>query len=239
MNWRKILRGPVPVPVGIGILFAAPFVGIALHYLVDTFKDEASSPNPKSLIGNAVVSVPKKLTGFNLTDDTGKRYDAVSLQGAWTFVLLGYTHCPDVCPFTLGNLAVVYRKMVGRMAANALPSILFLSVDPDRDSPEKLLQYVRYFDTSFRAVTGQKSEIDRFVEQVGGFYRLGKKRGDGVYDVSHSAEIFVIDPSGKLFAKLQPPLDPDRTAKIFQSLVAAYESVSKSNYARTLEEKAV
>ena len=232
MNWKKILKGPISLPVALSVLAAAPFVGIALHY----FLADSAGTIPTGAEASAMksrLSTPQKLSKFNLTDDTNQTIDINSFTGKWSFVLLGFTHCPDVCPFALSNLAVVHKKMSETLPSDALPSVLFVSVDPKRDQPQNLNQYVQYFNPNFGAATGSTKEIDRFVTQIGGYYKFGPKRGAGAYEVTHSAEIFVIDPSGRVFAKLNPPLDPNQMTLIFKSLVTAYEAMSKSSYAKT------
>ena len=168
-----------------------------------------------SNIPEELIDKPLTLQPFNLLDGRGEPFDLTSLKGNWSYLILGFTHCPDVCPFVLGNLAVVYQKMAKELSRDRIPQVIFLSVDPGRD--------VQHFNPPFKAATGNKRAIDKFVDQIGGYYKLGAKRGEGEYDVVHSAEIFVIDPSGRVFAKLKPPLEPALAKSAFLSLKAAYE----------------
>lgn len=130
----------------------------------------------------------------------------------WTMLAIGFTHCPDVCPFLLANLAAVEVRMRETLPAKDLPRFAFLSVDPERDSADLLAEYVGYFSDRFVGLTGTRAAIDRFTERAGIFYRIGKKDAGGNYPVNHSGEIFLFDPAGRLFATFEPPLDPDRTS---------------------------
>ena len=226
MNWRRIFKGPIPAPLGLGLLGAAPILGIMLHYL---FLTEKPANQMLSNIPEELIDKPRTLQPFNLLDGRGEPFDLTSLKGNWSYLILGFTHCPDVCPFVLGNLAVVYQKMAKELSRDRIPQVIFLSVDPGRDTPETLKNYVQHFNPAFKAATGNKRAIDKFVDQIGGYYKLGAKRGEGEYDVVHSAEIFVIDPSGRVFAKLKPPLEPALAKSAFLSLKAAYEPNSVSS----------
>jgi protein SCO1/2 len=158
-------------------------------------------------------------------DQDGKTFGPEAFAGRWTFVLLGFTHCADVCPFTLDNLARVRDAMRGTMDADALPGVLFLSVDPKRDSLDTLKAYAANFDPSFKAATAPKERLDPFVAQIGAFYRYVDDHGGDHYHVRHSAEVYVIDPRVRVFAILHPPLDPADTVTRFRALTAHYTSL--------------
>lgn len=99
------------------------------------------------------LSSPTPLPEFTLKDHKGKTFNKKSLINRWTLFTLGYTNCPDICPFTLQNLASVYREMSTLVSPANLPHVVFLAVDPDRDA-EYLAEYVDHFDSSFAGVTG-------------------------------------------------------------------------------------
>ena len=96
--------------------------------------------------------------------------------------------------------------------------MVFVSVDPDRDTPELLKQYVRYFDPSFIGVTGKADEIDKLTGQLGILYGFEDKDAEGNYNVNHSAQFVLIDPQGRLRAVISPPHDPATIASNFQTI---------------------
>lgn len=164
---------------------------------------------------------PDAVPSFELQDHLGQAFTQDRLQGRWSLILLGFTHCPDVCPFVLSNLAEVRSQLGLRVRPDNLPQVVFVAVDPERDRP-LLADYVGYFDPSFVGVTGSVEQLDRFVHGVDGFVRLGKPDADGGYEVQHSASVIVIGPDGRIHAKLSPPLDPGVVAEYLTRKQIAY-----------------
>jgi protein SCO1/2 len=173
-------------------------------------------PGPALGQANGVVlDEPVAIPAFALEDHHGRAFTEAALEGGWTLVMLGFTHCPDVCPFTLTNLEAVVAETSLRVRPDNVPRVVFLSVDPARDR-EGLGTYALHFHPDFLGVTGDRAEIDTVVEATDGFYRFVEK-GES-YDVQHTSAISVIDPEGRLVAKLQPPLDPGPVAEFLARL---------------------
>ncbi|TKB47661.1 SCO family protein [Ferrimonas sediminicola] len=142
----------------------------------------------------------RPLALFELTDDRGRAFNNVSLQGQWTLLFMGYTSCPDVCPGTLARLASAYPQL-----ARSLPlQVVLLSVDPRRDSTERLHQYVTYFNSEFRAVTGTHDQLYALSRSLGLVYAMAESDGADGYSVDHSADIALINPRGELEALFRP-----------------------------------
>jgi protein SCO1/2 len=136
-----------------------------------------------------------------LTADTGRALTAHDLQGRPTLVFFGFTHCPDVCPTTLVKLAEV-KKLA------ALPDlrVLFVSVDPGRDTPAVLALYVHAFDPDFIGATGDAREIERIAQKFGvAVARVDLPGGD--YMMDHSAAVFLLDRRAQIVAVFTPPFD--------------------------------
>ncbi len=184
--------------------------------LAGVFALQRDSGMPDDLRGIAFAN-PAQLQGVALAGAKGAITFPATAQSRWILLALGYTHCPDICPFMLGNLAEVEAELRGRLDSTEMPQFVFLSVDPARDTTALLAEYVAYFSDSFVGLTGPRQAIDRVAKQLGAFYRYGPKDSDGAYGVDHSAEIFLIDPYGRLFGRFQPPLDPQETALKFES----------------------
>lgn len=130
---------------------------------------------------------------FNLTDDTGKLVDASHFAGKINLLYFGYTHCPDVCPLTLTHLHVVLQRL-GAQADRV--HVLFISVDPARDTPALLHQYVNAFDPRVTGLTGTPAQIAAIAKRSRAAFNRDSAKPDGSYDVSHSSGIYVFDPSG-------------------------------------------
>lgn len=130
---------------------------------------------------------------FNLTADNGKPMTAADFRGKYVLMYFGYTHCPDVCPLTLVHLHLV----MGKLGADADKTrILFVSVDPARDTPTVLHQYVNAFDPHITGLTGTPQQIAALAKRYRAAFNLGAKKPDGSYDVSHSSAIYIFDKQG-------------------------------------------
>ncbi len=114
---------------------------------------------------------PVALPGFVLGDERGEDFADTDLQGHWTLMMFGFLSCPDVCPFTLGNLEAAVAEMGMRMRPDNVPQVVFVSVDPGRDA-EAISEYARFFHDDFRSVTGARDQIDLLIEATDSFYRL-------------------------------------------------------------------
>ena len=136
-------------------------------------------------------------------------------------MFFGYTNCPDFCPTTLVTLAAMEKNLRAAGAATR-PQVVFVSVDAKRDTPPQLAKYVPYFDAEFIGVTAaDQSSIEALARQLGVSVAL-TPAADGGYTVDHSAEIFVVDPAGKLAAILTGPFTPAALQADFDRIVAVH-----------------
>ena len=158
---------------------------------------------------------------FTLKTHNGGVFTNADLLDKWTLVLVGFTSCPDVCPYTLGNLEHVLAETASKVRPDNLPEVVFLAVDPARDS-ESLGAYVKHFHPDFKGVTGDKESIDAFVKGLDAFYKLEKPDSHGNYNVVHSADIRIIDPDGRLHATMQTPMNAPKTSDFLQRLQVEY-----------------
>jgi protein SCO1 len=168
-------------------------------------------------MGPARAEEPPLLPDVALTDHHGQPFSPAALRGRWSLLAIGYTSCPDVCPFVLANLEAVLTELSTRMAPERLPRVVFLAADPARDAPV-LPDYMRSFHPDFLGVTGTEAEIDRLVAGVDGTVRREPADAFGHYLVAHSAFVSVIDPEGRVVAKLRPPFEPEPTAATLTGL---------------------
>jgi len=130
---------------------------------------------------------------FQLTDDQGKTVSAADYRGKVVLLYFGYTHCPDVCPLTLAHLHVVMQRL-GKLADGA--RILFVSVDPGRDTPAIMHAYVNAFDPRVVGLTGDPRVIEALVKRYRSAFTREPAGSDGSYEVSHSSAIYIFDRDG-------------------------------------------
>jgi protein SCO1/2 len=129
---------------------------------------------------------------FVLTDSQGRRFDSRSLEGKPHVLFFGFTHCPDVCPNTLARLAK-FRKQLGK--GDDAFQILFVSVDPERDTPAELANYIKLFNTPVTALTGTPREIADVTRSFGIYAKKVPTEGGG-YTMDHSAQVLLFDADG-------------------------------------------
>lgn len=137
---------------------------------------------------------------FTLTGSDGTPFSSAKLNGKPAAIFFGFTHCPDVCPTTLARL-VKLRRQLGQ-GDDAL-SIVFISVDPERDGPAEVGSYAALFGSPVVGLTGSPAEIERVKKQFGVFSAKAPQPGGG-YGVDHTAAVFLMDRDGNFVATLSP-----------------------------------
>jgi protein SCO1/2 len=150
-----------------------------------------------------VVPNPAPLPAFELIDQTGTPVDRTVFEGQWDLVFFGFTHCPDVCPTTLQVLAAA-KAALDERGVSPLPRIVLVSVDPERDTPGILEQYIGYFGAGNLGITGTLDGIRTLTTGLGIYFEK-QERDDGNYLVDHSAAVLLIDPQGRFSALFSGP----------------------------------
>lgn len=168
------------------------------------------------LTAGTALDPPRPLPAFALVDHHGNPFTRAAFERRWSLVFVGFTHCPDICPDTLFRLALLDQRL--RDAGGELQPV-FVSVDPERDTPEVLARYAGYFSPRIVATTGEKAQLDAFCEALGLAYIKVPGAG-GEYTVDHSAALVLIDPKARVAAYFRPPLDLDRLAADLEPLLA-------------------
>lgn len=162
---------------------------------------------------------PPKVPAVELTDQNGAAFPLEQLRGHWTLLFFGFTHCPDVCPTALQVLAQAHGELARHPSYGDKGRVVFVSVDPDRDTPPVLAQYVGYFHPSFIGVTGPVDRLQALTSALGAlFMKVAVSSTD--YSVDHSAGIFFIDPELRLVDVITPPHSA-------QAVVARFDAVSR------------
>ena len=166
-----------------------------------------------------LLTPPRPLPEFQLVDQDGAAFELSHLKNRWSLLFFGFTHCPDVCPTTLGVLART-EEALAELPAQQRPQIVFVSVDPKRDTPQQLASYVKFFSSTFTGVTGTQQSIDDFTRALGVPVAITPTENDD-YSVDHSAAIFLIDPQGAMRALFSTPHTAKVIADDYQRIVDA------------------
>lgn len=184
------------------IMVAALCAALAGFWLAR--KLDSSAPQ---LASGTWLPQARTLQDFHLVDDAGQPFSGAQLQGRPSLVFFGFTHCPDVCPTTLVKLAQVKKT-------DALPGlrVLLISIDPQRDTPPVLSQYVHAFDPQFIGLTGDTAAINKVAADFGvAVQRVELPGGD--YTMDHSATVFLLDDHAREVAVFTPPFDVKQIAQ--------------------------
>ena len=194
-------------------------ISLAILVMVAAFVVvKVSKPSiPPELIGVLRPQV-SLIREFQLTDQHGEKFDNQSLNGKWSFVFFGYTFCPDICPTTLAVLTAMQKQLQHAPEIWSDTQVVFVSVDPERDTQEILANYMDFFNKEFYAVTGSRSEIDKLTQQFGAGYIIEPETSPGHYLVSHTGAIFLTDSQGALIASFSMPHDPGLIASLYRQI---------------------
>ena len=152
--------------------------------------------------GAVVLTTPRIFSDFELIDHRGDVFNQERLRDVWTIVFFGFTHCPDICPTTLATLNDTYSKLKDHERERM--QIVMISIDPERDTEEKLAEYVPYFNDEFIGVTGNKHLIRRLTAELNVAYnQVPLDTGD--YTVDHSTQLVLINPKGHYHGFFKAP----------------------------------
>ena len=175
-------------------------------------------------IGGYVLATPRDLPYVELVDEHGSPFRPQDFVGHWSFLYFGYTYCPDVCPLTLVELNKVKLELAASRFAEASAYYL-VSVDPKRDTPARLAEYVTYFDPELRGLTGTPAALAALAQAADTVFDMSDDSGGDNYLVSHSSNVVLLDPSGRVHAVFAAPHDPSRLARDFTKVVARYNGL--------------
>jgi protein SCO1/2 len=197
------------------VVLAGALAGVLVAYVV---RSRQAPPPP--LEHATLLAEPRALPDFELVDHTGAPFGARRLQGHWSFLFFGFVNCPDVCPGTLAMLAGV-RRSLGDLPELQRPEVVLVSVDPGRDTPAVLAQYVGHFDPAFTGLTGNAADIEALSSALGVAAVVGPRAADGSYAVDHTAAVFLVDPEGRFAALFNTPHEAGLIARDYRSIVEA------------------
>ncbi len=191
--------------------FISMIMGMFLYTFFST-RDNLTDEQYQEL-GYFRFDQPRVISSFDLVNEHGEEVGLENLRGEWSLVFFGFTYCPDICPTTMGVLG----RAVERMEID--PQVVLVSVDPERDTPEQMKNYVDAFNAEFEGFTGTHAEITKFATQVNVAFGKVPGREPGTYTVDHSGSIVVIDPEGRYAGFIKAPHNEMNIKRIVESLI--------------------
>lgn len=196
------------------LVFAAGITGVFVSQHVPPKKEL----DPSQFHGT-LLSEPRKISPFTLTGTDHGRFSQETLQGKWTMVFFGFTNCGYVCPTTMAELAKMYRLLESKGVQNR-PNVVMVTIDPKRDSLEKLTHYVKAFHPDFYGARGDDASIKTLTRELGVAYAtVTLKGGEGNYDIEHTGAVMLFNPQGKLAAFFTTPHQADFLAEDYLRLI--------------------
>lgn len=208
----------IAITVIICVAFMALVLGLTAHRILSP---SIMTQEQLSEQGLFVYELPRRIEPFSLIDHNGNAFTKEWLQGKWSLLFFGFTFCPDICPVTLSTI-----RQFEQVLAEADPEaaqevqVAMVSVDPQRDTPEKLKEYMGYFSEDYVGATGEYIDIFNLARQVNVAFGYTPQE-DGEYLVNHSAQIILVNPQGDFHGFFKTPHEPEQMVSTFRSV---YES---------------
>jgi len=194
------------------LLVAAILAGLVIIG-TGTFLVLALRDTPRGAAGTALTSA---IGGpFQLVDQNGKTVTDADLKGKWSLIYVGYTHCPDACPTALNDISIALSELGPKRDA-VRP--VFITVDPERDTPETLKAYVTSFDAPILALTGTADQVATAAKGYRVYYAKHPEAGDD-YSMDHSSVIYVMDPEGRFTASFTHESAPEQISERLKKLI--------------------
>ena len=159
----------------------------------------------------------RQINNFELIEG-GNNFSKNDLMGAWDVLFLGFASCPDMCPMTMKKMAIANSNLPEEISSKV--NFRMISVDPDRDTPEKMQEYALAFNPSFTGITGNIEVIYKLATDLTLPFVPVVGADNSNYDMDHSMNLAVIDPSGNYFGFFKSPHTPEKIAEVLESIVA-------------------
>ncbi|VAW60059.1 Cytochrome oxidase biogenesis protein Sco1/SenC/PrrC, thiol-disulfide reductase involved in Cu(I) insertion into CoxII Cu(A) center [hydrothermal vent metagenome] len=213
------------------ILITAAVVSLAAGVWFAKSNTQNTQTIKPSAIQGAIYPNAKVLNNFNLINQLSVKYTKKDLINHWSLVFVGYTHCPDVCPTTMALMGQITQIMNEQGVQP--PQIIFLTVDPERDTAEVLKPYIAYFNENFIGLTGSIKEVSALSKQLNAVFRKAAGSSGKIteqdYLMDHSSALMLINPEGNLQSILTAPHTPGVVIESIINSQAYYEKTHQAN----------
>ncbi len=205
-------RQRVWLTVGAVLAFIA-IVVVSFVYRVQ--QPRLLSPSDMQANGLFLFDTPRDPGEFALLQHDGSTFTPADLEGRWTLMFFGFTHCPDICPTTMQFLAELHGQLEGTEVSDT--QVVMVSVDPARDTVAALSEYVPYFHPEFVGVTGEFADILSFTRKFNAPFRKVMTGDSGEYQIEHSGNVALINPKGDYHGFFRTPLDMAKMKVTYRS----------------------
>ncbi|MDB5983195.1 MAG: SCO1/SenC family protein [Pseudomonas sp.] len=200
------------------VFILVALVALVLGLTVNKVLSGRGQGDPTAMIDAGIILLPtsRSIPDLQMTDQNGQRVSISDLKGKWTMLFFGYTFCPDICPTTLAEL----RQIKSELPKDVLSKmqVVLVSVDPNRDTPQQLKQYLGYFDPDFRGLTGSVEDIQKLANAVSiPFIPADTSKPN--YTVDHSGNLALLGPDGTQRGFIRSPLNDKKMVEQLPKLL--------------------
>jgi protein SCO1/2 len=168
-----------------------------------------SPPQPDTPKHVNLYPQARALPDFTLVDHNNQPFNTASLLDHWSLVFVGYTYCPDICPTTLAELQQIYPALQ-KIETDFPVQVVLLSVDPKRDTPERLNEYISFFHGDFIAASAEHVQLFPLVRAMGMMYSMSQSTDDPDYLVDHSSSVVVVNPKAQVIGRFKADFIPGK-----------------------------
>jgi protein SCO1/2 len=204
------------------ILSGIVFGIIALLFgLWSQYNTHPKKPKELLLKNGTVLPSPREIIAFELKNaPDGTLFNNIQLKGHWSMLFFGFTHCALLCPTTLSSLNQFYGNLLAENI-NQMPQIYFISIDPERDSLQRIATYVTSFNKNFKGATGSEKQLNQITKELNILFAKVKPDNEDKedYQIDHSGTILLINPDGNLTAFFSPPIEPKELTEDYKSIL--------------------
>ena len=196
----------------IALALAAMATGVWSSLQLNKFDEQPSvQPVAAAMTAVTVLPQPRTIEAIKLIDQDSASFSRSDFEDQWSLVFLGFTSCGHVCPMTMAKMRMIQAGVEKPL------NVVFVSVDPNRDSPEDIHAYVKNYDESFVGVTGNPAELDKLANTLGAPYFVDTNPDN--YIVDHPSTLFLIDPSASLAGTISQPVDIQQAVQELNELM--------------------
>jgi protein SCO1/2 len=205
-----------------GISFTVAILTVVVSVILGVFFAENwTKPQKAYAYHGTVLNEARVLTSFDFPSTEPVRFTSETVKDHWTMVFYGFSHCPVMCPTTMAQLNQVYKQLEKEKVAK-MPKVVMVTVDPERDTVERMHDYVKGFNPNFIGAVGKDAQIKAMTREVGiAFEKVPSRDGKaGEYDMQHSGAIIVLNPKGRLMAFFNYPHKVEDIVEDYKHLVS-------------------
>lgn len=204
------------------IILTIAFALLSLTTIGATPNEAGKHSIPPIALANKALSTPQNVAPFTLTDTKKKPFTLSNLKGQWTLLYFGYTRCTHKCPVSFSAIKTMYNNLIAEQYPTSLiPQVMFISLDPDRDSFSDIKHFVTHYNKNFSGAKGDLTQLHQLSDQLRVKFKIVNGNNNN-YQIQHTGDIIAINPKGQVEAYITYPQKGDSLTYDYQYIVHSY-----------------